>query len=250
MSIFDHLLVLIDDQNGLTVGEIETRLPDQSKQIIGSTLGRLVSRGSLERVTTGGAEIYRITESGNSYISRILNSIHRHEDSWNNQWFCVLVTLPETQRKQRDILRHFLLDRGFGRLIDGFYISPRERRAEIADIIRRLNIGSAVSTFETQPLGLATGQVVVQQAWNWPELTRQIEAFITDVLPKIQTIEAASESKNSSTDDLRLQAKLFVFGYALLLSADANLPMSIIPDPRPYQTALNLYERVRKYCYR
>ncbi len=169
MSIFDELLILIDDLTEVQIERIEAMVSGYSRQAIGSTLGRLVSRGWLQRVTQSRGDSYRITEAGSAYVSRILGTIRRNEENWNQQWFCIVVTLPERLRKERDVLRHYLLNRGFGRLVDGFYLSATNRQAEVAEVIRRLNIGSAVFMFETQPLGAATTQIVVAQAWNWDD---------------------------------------------------------------------------------
>lgn len=250
MSIFDQILILIDDQTELSLATIESYLPNYTRQAIASTLGRLASRNWLIK-TESDPELYRITEAGNKYIGDVLDTIRKHEDGWNGQWFCVIVTLPESRRKERDVLRHYLLDRGFGRLADGFYVSSWNRQPEIAEIIRRLNIGASILMFETQPLGKATNQMIIQQAWDWDGLIRELSRFLATANDRVVKIEALAKKREPSDySRLRFLAKSFVFEYGSILSGDANIPTSLTIKPELYEQALALYERVRPYCYR
>lgn len=252
MSIFDELLILIEDQPGLDIGAIELFMPHYTRQSIGSALGRLTSRGWLTRTTTANADQYAITEQGNQYITLTLHAIHRAGQEWSMSWFCVLATLPEAQRRERDMLRHNFNNRGFGRLVDGFWIHAWNRQDEIGQLIRRLAIGSSVLVFETQALGQATTQMVVKKAWDWPELYRQLGTFLGEFSRAADLLdEDAGRIPESSPERriLRHRAKCLVFDYAQLLSGDPNLPWNVVPDSTPYQTAHTIYERIRQYCY-
>lgn len=251
VSIFDELIILIDDQGSLPTPTIESFLHRYTRQAVGSTLGRLVSRGWLARTVNAESDEYRVTDIGNQYINQTLDAIHRAEQTWAGTWFCVVATLPESQRRERDMLRHYLTNRGFGRLVDGFWIHPWNRQDEVAHLIRRLGIGSSVFMFETQPIGQATLQVAISNGWNWGELHRRLGHYLEKTRNEVANLEQAHVDADQplAKSRVRHQAKCLVFEYGMLLSADPTLPLAITPNQPLYKEARELYEQVRRYCY-
>ena len=105
MSIFDELLITIDDQTTLSLDNLTTFFTSVSRQQLSSTLGRLSGRGWLQTALKNSIDYYQLTPTGNAYITTILSMIHVSESTWMGDWFWVVASLPESQRKERDLLR-------------------------------------------------------------------------------------------------------------------------------------------------
>lgn len=250
MSIFDELLILIDDQTEVHLERVQALLPHHSRQALSSTLGRLASRGWIEK-TRGNGPIYRLSGEGSRYVTTVLDAMRQGSATWSGTWFCVMILLTEAERRQRDAVRRSLTNQGFGLLIDGLWLSPWNRLEQIGDLTKRLRIGSAILTFETQPLGKASTQMIIDRAWNWHTLEQLFQTF-TDA-NKDKPEELARLARSAQTPDdkhrLRLAAKNTVFEYGLLLSRDPKLPASIAPTSQPRTQAEAIYKEVRQYCY-
>lgn len=251
VSIFDQLLVLLDDQPDSTSDEIREMYPFYSLQQIASTVGRLDGRGWLDSRKTERGPGYRLSEIGNERITQVLSTIRQNEQPWNDEWLWVVAKLPETERKQRDLLRLELNRLGFGRLLDGLYLHPWPRQAELAEIVRRLAIGSSVLVFVNRTLGRGTTQLVIDRAWHWPELSSRLSEFLTKAQIYLASVPAnlAARSDKIQRRAARLEAKNLVFEYGQILTQDPNFPIGYVPHKEPYLRAKKLYEELRRYCY-
>ncbi|MEK7460918.1 MAG: hypothetical protein AAB647_01730 [Patescibacteria group bacterium] len=251
MSIFDELLITIDDQQSLNTETLNGFFPNVSRQQLSSTIGRLIGRGWLATPKLNGQEKYQLTKEGNAYINAVLGVIRVREEPWSGEWFWLVASLPESKRRERDLLRIELNRQGFGRLIDGLYLHPRDQKVLIADLIRRFGIGSSVYIFENKHLGQGTNQILINQAWNWPVLAANLESYLKTARPELEQIIADSTNlrDQEARAKLRLQAKKLVFTYGQILVGDPNLPIEFVPIKNPYLEGQQFYQEIRRYCY-
>lgn len=249
MSILDELLVAIDDQTEMRIDQIRELYPQYSYQTLSAALGRLTNWGWL--VKNDGPVGYRVSQTGNDYINQTLDAIRLSEKSWNGSWFAAAVRLPEDGRKLRDRLRHYFIGQGYGRFIDSLWISPWNRQTELSPVIREYEAGTYVFMFETQPFGLATNQIIIQQAWDWPALTAKLNAFVPDFDRRAAALPQLSQQIDGPGGRLRLRlaAKNLVFDYGALLHSGPNLPADLSLTHDTDKTLRAIYERVRPYCY-
>jgi len=250
MSILDELLVAIDDQTEMRMDQIRELYPQHSYQTLSAAVGRLSNWGWLNK-SDEQVSSYQVSQSGNDYINQTLDAIRLSEKSWSGNWFAAAVRLPEDGRKLRDRLRHYFLDHGYGRFIDSLWISPWNRQAELAPVIREYGAGAHVFVFETQPMGLATNQIIINQAWDWPTLTTKLTEFIPDFERRATALAQLSTQIDGPGGRLRLRlaAKNLVFDYGALLHSGPNLPADLSLTRKEDAVLRNLYEQVRPYCY-
>lgn len=251
MSILDELLVAIDDQTELKLDQIRALFPQYTYQTLSAALGRLRGWNWVEQVN-GRDTTYRVTVNGSVYIDSTLKAVRNYESSWDQSWFCAAVRLPESGRKLRDRLRHYFVDHGYGRFIDSLWISPWNRQDELVPLIREFNAGANVFLFQTQPLGQATNQIIINEAWEWPEITDRFTAFLNDFRLRAQgLISAAAEANTPEVrQHIRRLAKNMVFEYAQALKSGPNLPTEFSPIRELEKQAWLEYEKIRPYCYR
>lgn len=254
MSIFDELLIAIEDQPDITRENLFQLFPAVAQQQLSSTIGRLIGRGWLESVEMKSDQRLRVSQSGNRYISTNLEIIHANEVTWDGEWFWVVASLPETKRRERDLLRLGLTQHGFGRLIDGLYLHPRDQQGIVTDLIQRFGLGSHLYLFKNSHLGRGTHQIVMSQAWDWALLANRLDTFFAQAEPRLAEISKKSRqlvinADRLATQKVRLAAKNLVFEYGKILVADPNFPIDLVANKEPYRTGQKFYQMIRRYCY-
>src|SRR3990167_8034006 len=96
MTIIDDLLVLLDDETPRDLEAVSSAIMGRSKQTLSSTLGRLIAKGWIERMSGRGKNRYRISKDGRSQVTSLLGQIKYHTDRvWNGQWQQVIFNIPE-----------------------------------------------------------------------------------------------------------------------------------------------------------
>ena len=248
MSIFDQLLIAIDDGEIATIDQLVSLFPGISRQQLASTLGRLVGRGWLQTREQAKETSYQVSPVGNSHINQILQMIRVSETPWSETWLWLVARLPEEKRRERDLLRLELQRQGFGRLVDGLYLHPRDPKNVVSESIKRLGLGSSVFIFENRAIGQGTNQILIQTSWNWPALTERLGTFLDDAMARLPQI-ARPPGEHQERYQQRLEAKYLVFEYGEILASDPNFPITLVPNKELYETGRRFYQEVRRYCY-
>lgn len=250
MSIFDELLVAIDDQAELRMDQLEALFPQYSRTVLAAALGRLSSRNWIEKVTRG-ITVFRVSSLGNAYLNQILEAIHKSEVTWPESWFVAAVLLPDKNRQVRDRLRHYFISQGYGLFLDGLWIYPWNRQAELSSVLVDYGAAAGVIMFETKPLGQATNQLLIQTAWNWSVFENNLQKLIFEIRSQLNGLSQLAKEVTSPEARLRLRlaAKSIVFKYGQLLNASPNLPDYYSPARTLQSEARALYEQVRPFCY-
>jgi predicted transcriptional regulator len=75
MSIIDDLLVLVEDNEKISLEEIYEKLKNTRRQTIASSLGRLTSKGWLNKNKQGKSYLFSISKNGHETINKILDNI-------------------------------------------------------------------------------------------------------------------------------------------------------------------------------
>jgi phenylacetic acid degradation operon negative regulatory protein len=149
-------------------------------------LGRVVSRGLLDRTKDGRRVYYRATDR----LTEVLTEGHRQTfwfrypaEDWDGQWTLVWYAIPEEHLLARRRLSRRLGFLGFGALQDGTWIAPRDREAEVHDLVRRLGIEPYVVVFVGAPPGWVEGSQVFARGWDLDELEQRYAAFVAEFAP-------------------------------------------------------------------
>lgn len=146
-------------------------------------LGRVVSRGLLERAKDGRRVYYRATDR----LTEVLTEGHRQTfwfrypaEEWDGRWTLVWYAIPEEHLLARRRLSRRLGFLGFGALQDGTWIAPRDREAEVHALARRLDIEPYMVVFVGAPPGWVECPHLVARGWDLDDLEQRYAAFVAE----------------------------------------------------------------------
>lgn len=233
MSIIDKLLVLFDDQKQRTIEDVKNIFPKYSNQIISASLGRIVSRGWINKKSN----YYQITESGRKLITNKLDGIERIEnDNTFKKCLFVIFHIPEKERINRDIMRNFLLNNGYGRLHNTVWIKFNSKISILNSFIKDLKINDKVLTFEATPNQEKIKEIIDFTKWNTIKIDKKYSDFITEAKYFLNT-----------NDKNNILARCIVYQFAKIIYEDPFLP----PKNKKIclrDQAYKYYLKIRKFC--
>ena len=121
-------------------------------------------RSSISRLKSKGVLVSSKTASGNGYA--LSESLEPHMQVGDDRifsprpigisdsWLLVSFSVPESERKNRHMLRVGLARIGFGIVGPGLYIGPARLEADVVEYIREHQLWEYVELFVCQPSGL------------------------------------------------------------------------------------------------
>lgn len=240
MSIIDEIMVLLDDQEELSLKQIKENLPRRSKQTISSTLGRLCSKQWIKKTKSENDFFYKIDSSGRDEITTNLNVIRQMEtDKWDGTWLGVVFNIPEKKRKVRDLFRKSLVDLGLARLFGDLWISFWDHKNSIQDLINELGIDDYSTVFVIQKLSSEDEKnFLAHLEWREKEAHQKYQQFIRE------------SEKYFKTNKNGYVARLLVYEYSKILLNDPKFPKGYEPKNYLGFKAYQIYKKLRPYCYR
>jgi phenylacetic acid degradation operon negative regulatory protein len=136
-------------------------------------VSRLEQHKLLECDTTApDNRIYRLTALGRLHALGGRDPEERWARPWDGQWRLVLFDVPTGQNTQRDRLRRYLRDKGFGYLQNSVWISPdplEEERQIFGG--GKINVESLV-LLEARPCAGESDAEIVAGAWDFERINR------------------------------------------------------------------------------
>jgi phenylacetic acid degradation operon negative regulatory protein len=114
---------------------------------IRNALSRLKKEGY---IASPSRSRYQVTSEGLAYIKAINSKPARYQEQWDHTWDVVMLEVPESERKKRDLFRTALLQLGYGLLYNSVYISPWNYRDEVTAHIQKLELEGKVSILQGQ----------------------------------------------------------------------------------------------------
>ena len=235
MSIIDNLLVVLDDGNNKNIDEIRVDLPTFSKQIISASLGRIISKGLITKDNKG---YYQIKQTGEDLNTEILSCTNKfnERDNYKNAYF-VMFNIPEKERINRDIMRSYLYNNGFGRLHNTVWIGLNINIKSLNNLIKDLKINNKVLIFKATLSQEDLNKLIKQTSWNLQTVIDQYLIFIK----KANTFL-------SSTKKNQINARYLVYEYAKICKQDPVLPSQYLPNDYLKLEQIKIYEKIRTYC--
>jgi phenylacetic acid degradation operon negative regulatory protein len=137
-------------------------------------VSRLEQRQFLERDDSARDDrLYRLTAQGRLHALGGRDPEERWARHWDGQWRLVLFDVPTGQNAQRERLRRYLRDKGFGYLQNSVWISPdpldEERRILGSG---RINVESLI-LLEARPCAGESDVEIVAGAWDFERVNRR-----------------------------------------------------------------------------
>jgi phenylacetic acid degradation operon negative regulatory protein len=208
------------------------------EKAVRQALARSAAEGWLTGERHGRRTSWRLTSSGRRLLTDGTERIYgfgRPVGEWDGQWLMVLVTVPETSRKLRHLLRTRLSWNGLGNLSTGVWLSPHpEREPEVRQVLRDVGVGETSRVFHARLGDLAEAREVARQAWDLDAVERAYERFLDEV----RALEPADDVETFAAHTRLVQEwRRFPF-------LDPGLPHRLLPDEwRGAQAAALFHER-------
>jgi phenylacetic acid degradation operon negative regulatory protein len=208
------------------------------EKAVRQALARSAAEGWLVGERHGRRTSWRLTSSGRRLLTDGTERIYgfgRPVGEWDGQWLMVLVTVPETSRRLRHLLRTRLSWNGLGNLSTGVWLSPHpEREPEVRQVLHDVGVGETSRIFHARLGDLAEAREVARQAWDLDAVERAYERFLDEV----RTLQPADDVETFAAHTRLVQEwRRFPF-------LDPGLPHRLLPDEwRGAQAAALFHER-------
>lgn len=217
----------------------------QTEQAVRSTLLRMKRKGWLDVERSGRRSRYRLSEAGRAITMQGDKRIFEPAaGAWNQTWQLVIYSLPEEKRALRTELRKKLVWFGFGNLVSGTWITPHNRRAEMADVIEKLGVTRYVSMFEAQRIEAMSDSDIVNKCWDLAGLEAQYAAFVTRWQPRLAAFDRGQLDSAESRFKERFQ---LTFDFQPFPRIDPNLPITLLPPVWSGHQARQVFSHYRLY---
>jgi phenylacetic acid degradation operon negative regulatory protein len=200
-----------------------------------STLGRMADHGLLRRHREG-RKVYlgltprsrEILEDGEIRIWRIgvVN------DRWDGEWTLLGFTVPESQRRQRHLLRSRLMWAGFGSLQGGLWIAPSP--VDVDALLDGIEAAEHVKVFQARAVAPTDVDDLVDGAWDVEGLAKNYHRFLERWSP--------SPPEAGSADALARQLQMTA-EWLQILRSDPRLPIRHLPSDWPAEAAQRLFRQ-------
>lgn len=148
----------------------------------------------------------------------------------SDPWLLVSYSVPESQRKNRQIIRTGLTRLGFGMVVPGLFIAPAHLRAEVMEYMTKHEVSEYVDYFSSEPLGPGGMRERVAQWWDLESLETHYREFVD-----LYEHEVTKRSAHTSTDLISLRAAFTLYiplltHWRRLPYLDPGLPIEFLPD--------------------
>lgn len=236
MSIIDKILIILDDNIEKSLEEIRKNIFNYSKQTINSSIGRLISKGYIVQKNSK----YQITTKGQNLITDNLKLIKNFtKRKINKKIYFLMFNIPEKNRINRDVLRIYLKNNGFGRLHNTLWIALNRNINKLNKFIKSLDINSNnIIIFETNLDEKNYNIVIKNTNWDLNQLNKKYLKFIN-------TTKKFISSKNKNITE----ARFLVYNFSKIIKSDPLLLKEYQDNKYQGFLAYSYYLKIRKYCY-
>lgn len=204
------------------------------------TLSRMTERGLLERLRRGRLAFFRATEVGLTVMrNQEERTFHDHGGAPGppGAWTILSFTIPESQRKERHLLRRRLAWKGFGLLRDGVWIAPGDHDlAELNDALAEMGIDQHIDAFTAYPK-FADVQEMLSRVWELDELAERYAQFLREW--------DVPDPAPAATDDLGRDL-LLISAWRQLLRETPRLSATHLPSDWPAARCQELFRTLHE----
>ena len=212
-----------------------------SQPAVRSAVSRMCRAGLLRVHSRGRKSFYSLTPSGRSLLTKGAQRIFvRRETKWEGKWSIVTYSIPERQRKTRDLLRRELLWLGYGALGSSTLISPYDLTAEVMDLATRLGVTEQIRIFEAKQAASCAHDVVdavadarktVSDCWDLGSIHGKYAAFLAQYRPRLREWRQRLTSGDpAEPSEYFAERFALIHEYRKLPFYDPDLPSELLPE--------------------
>jgi phenylacetic acid degradation operon negative regulatory protein len=216
-----------------------------SGQAVRSALSRMSQKGWLESRRVGRYSFYSQTPKLLKLLEEGAQRIFRPRcDPWDGRWHLLTYSIPESKRHLRRRLRQRLLWLGFGALHQATWISCRDLRAEVEQVVNDLGVRSYAEFFTAEHRGFASDEEIVARCWNLRRLNDYYADFIARYGPPFQQHQARLQAGDDlEPQECFVQRFMLVHQYRFSPYLDPNLPLELLPPGWLGEQATQLFQQ-------
>ncbi|MGH9000285.1 MAG: PaaX family transcriptional regulator [Acidimicrobiia bacterium] len=207
------------------------------EDVVRVSMSRLRREGWFESSRVGRESRYVLTAKAWSLLDEgRVRIFERPPEPWPGQWCMVIYNVPESARSTRDRIRKSLAWLGFGPLVPSTWVSPHDRRAEVAGAWRgvpdvRLQLLMARSE------GLEDDRDIAARCWDLEGLGADYGRFLDDWAPSVANWEHhPPEGAQALVERTRL-----IHEYRMFPFKDPALPAELLPTDWRGRRAYELF---------
>lgn len=186
-------------------------------------LSRTAADGWISAVRHGRRSAWDLSPAGRRLLGEGAARIYGFRGvapEWDGRWLLVLVSVPETDRRRRHLLRSRLGWVGLGSPSPGLWVSPHpNRQEEVRRILTEAGVEGTASSFVARDGEIGDPIRMAQQAWDVSGLGRRYDQFRELIVPL---------APSTPQDALRAQIQL-VHAWRRFPLLDPALPASLLP---------------------
>ncbi len=235
---------LLEPHMELGIGSIITLFSNfgLSDQAVRSAVSRMCRSNLLKVRSEGRKSYYSLTDYGHSLLRTGAQRVFVRKDTeWDGYWNIVTYSIPEDNRKTRDILRRELDWMGYGGLCGATMISPYDLSREVTELAEKLGIADCVNIFRANQIGNSDARKIVSSCWDlnkihvmYAEFLEQYEPMYVEFLKRVQSGEEIPSGEYFS------ERFMLIHDYRRLPYFDPDLPEQLLPKGwlRPRATKL------------
>ncbi len=162
---------------------IETlALVDVEEKSARQALARTAADGWIASARHGRRAAWELTAAGRRLLTEGAARIYGFRgvaQEWDGRWLLVLVSVPETDRRSRHLLRSRLGWVGLGSPSPGLWVSPYpDRQDDVRRILAEAGVEGTASSFVATDGEIGDPFRMAQQAWDVTALQRRYDEFV------------------------------------------------------------------------
>ena len=211
-----------------------------TSQAVRQALSRMVTHGWLKRTKDNGRASYALTARGAGRIAQIAPRIYEPAAEWDGRWRIVIYGISEKARQLRDRLRKDLTLLGLAPFAPSVWISPRDVRAEIFQLVQQPALATGIQLFVGDYEGPASDRELLERSWGVDAIAAAYREFIAQYEPRLERERAAHSltEREAFVERLRL-----VQDFRRFLYIDPGLPSVLLRPHWPGSVASGLFRQ-------
>lgn len=145
--------------------------------------------------------------------------------AWDGKWRIVSYDLPESRRRERQLLWRALRARKLGLLQRSVWIWPHPVEPVLESVLESTGVPECFVGFEAKRLFLCTVAEVVTTAWDWKEIARRQRVYLEQT-----DLRDGSLRQCQDVAALVRQARVESSAFQSAFSLDPLLPRALWPE--------------------
>jgi len=195
------------------------------EDVVRVLMARLRKEGWFESSRVGRQSRYTLTDEGWRLLDTGRERIfERPPEPWPGQWCLAIYSIPESARASRDRLRKTLAWLGFGPLAASAWVSPHDRREQVAEAWKGETDGRLQLLMATSG-GLEEDREMAARCWDLEALDADYAGFLGTWEPKV----TAWQRTPPDGADALVERTRFIHEYRMFPFKDPGLPAELLP---------------------